>query len=167
MNSLSINNTQQITPSFKARLVGDREARKIIQAQLADYFAKAIDTKTCPSLTPYKDLSGKKAYRWLQDTFKKMTKGIGGTFELNGDSTSLAPYKLINVTYKPGKKKDVRLSISQAPLFSHDILPSVIKGPKLSFAETVKIIIEQVMKDLRTDADSTKTAQKLNALLSV
>lgn len=164
MQSTTINNHP--SPSFKARLVGDREARKIVQAQLADYFVNAIDTGETPALNSFKDMSGTDAYKWLQKTFKKMTKGIGGTFELNGDSTSLSPLKLINVTYRPGNKKDVRLSLSQEPLYSHDILPSVvIKDKKISFADAVKTIIRQVMGDIMSDANSAKTAKKLDAVL--
>lgn len=146
MQTNTINNHQRINPSFQARLVSDRAIRKVIQNQLADYFAKSIDTKTCPALTKYKNLTGSQAYKWFQNAFRAETKGKGGTFKLTEDPI-FAAQNIFNVAFKNRKGVITTQTPETSQLFPHEILPSVVEGPDISFSQAIKKVVGQIFKD--------------------
>ena len=79
MQALGVNSFYQNQPAFKARLVSDNSARKLLKQELGSEY--------------------KETYKTLQKLFKEQTKGIGGKFKLSAHTSGLTKQKYLKGTY--------------------------------------------------------------------
>ncbi len=125
---------QQNNLTFKATLVSDKSTRKILYKELSDYYS---------TITPNNALNGEQAYKLFQRQFKKMTRGIGGTFKLIKDELFSQP-TVLNVNYKSPKGKTLEQPATLSSLFPHEILPELAMSNEPTFNKATVTVIKQI-----------------------
>lgn len=134
MKVMKVENHTQ-SPNFNARLACDNAARKVITQELTEMaaFYKQNHIKA-PIPT----------YSALQQRFKEMTKGIGGTFKLIAKKSAPdSKFEQLDAFYK-SPTGQIKMPDSKALLSPYEVMPSQFYDGEKQFTRAVRNILDKV-----------------------
>lgn len=132
MQVLGIQSYQHKKPHFGANLVGNNEAVKVVEKELAEFTAKCKQNHIkVPSVT----------FNDLQKIFEKQTQNSNGTFKLiSAEDISKG---MLDVVFLDSKG-NVRPPDTKALIFPYELMPNEIFDGKNTFGSAIKTILNKV-----------------------
>lgn len=135
MKSFRVSSVQQNQPNFKAHLVCDKGARKIIAKELSELAYTYKINHSSKHVPTYTD---------FQRRFAEITKGRGGVFKLLSiNAFPNSKIGFLDVIYRNSQGKIVPPD-SKALLSSYEVIPNEVFDGNEPFKHAVKTIINKV-----------------------